>query len=38
MSDILNSILDVKKDEVAAARKYQSYSSLRSEVESDKEA
>ncbi|CAN5874895.1 indole-3-glycerol phosphate synthase TrpC [soil metagenome] len=38
MSDILNKILDVKKDEVAAAKKYQSYSSLRSEVESDREA
>lgn len=38
MSDILNKILAVKQDEVAAARKYQSYSSLRSEVESDQEA
>ena len=38
MSDILNKILDVKKDEVAAAKKYQSTSSLRAEVESNKEA
>lgn len=38
MSDILNKILDVKKDEVAAAKKYQAYSSLRAEVESHKEA
>lgn len=38
MSDILNKILDVKKDEVAAAKKYQSYASLRGEVESDKDA
>ncbi len=38
MSDILNKILDVKKDEIAAAKKYQSYGSLRAEVESDKEA
>ena len=35
MSDILKKILDVKADEVAAARKYRSLESLRSEVESD---
>lgn len=38
MSDILNKILDVKADEVAAAKKYRSLSSLRSEVEADSEA
>ncbi|MFZ6676131.1 indole-3-glycerol phosphate synthase TrpC [Undibacterium sp. Xuan67W] len=38
MSDILNKILAVKVDEVAAAKKVQSYTSLRSEVESDTEA
>ena len=38
MADILNQILDVKKDEVAAARKYQSLISLRDEVESDHDA
>ncbi|MFZ6845518.1 indole-3-glycerol phosphate synthase TrpC [Undibacterium sp. RuTC16W] len=38
MSDILNKILAVKVDEVAAAKKVQSYASLRSEVESDTEA
>jgi len=38
MSDILNKILDVKADEVSAARKYQSFASLRAEVESNKEA
>jgi indole-3-glycerol phosphate synthase len=38
MSDILNNILAVKKDEIAAAKKYQSLISLRDEVESDKEA
>jgi indole-3-glycerol phosphate synthase len=38
MSDILNKILDVKKDEVAKAKKYQSLSSLRDEVETNKEA
>ncbi|MET3119735.1 indole-3-glycerol phosphate synthase [Undibacterium sp. GrIS 1.8] len=38
MSDILNKILAVKVDEVAAAKKYQSYASLRNEVESDTEA
>ncbi|MGB9992418.1 indole-3-glycerol phosphate synthase TrpC [Pseudoduganella rhizocola] len=37
MSDILNKILAVKADEVAAAKKYRSLSSLRSEVEGDKE-
>lgn len=38
MSDILNKILDVKADEVAAAKKFRSLASLRDEVESDKEA
>ena len=38
MADILNQILDVKKDEVAAARKYQSLISLRDEVESEHDA
>ncbi|MDP3842650.1 MAG: indole-3-glycerol phosphate synthase TrpC [Oxalobacteraceae bacterium] len=35
MSDILNKILAVKADEVAAAKKYRALSSLRREVESD---
>jgi indole-3-glycerol phosphate synthase len=35
MSDILNKILDVKADEVAAAKKYRDFASLRREVESD---
>jgi indole-3-glycerol phosphate synthase len=38
MSDILNKILDVKADEVAAAKKYRSLNSLRDEVENDKAA
>ena len=38
MSDILNTILAVKADEVSAAKKFQSLNSLRSEVEADKEA
>jgi len=38
MSDILNKILDVKADEVAAAKKHQDCASLRREVESDAEA
>ena len=38
MSDILNKILAVKADEVAAARKVRDLASLRSEVESDREA
>jgi indole-3-glycerol phosphate synthase len=38
MSDILNKILDVKADEVAAAKKTRSLASLRDEVENDKEA
>lgn len=38
MSDILNKILAVKADEVAAARKYRDLASLRREVESDKDA
>jgi len=37
MSDILNKILAVKADEVAAARKHRSLQSLRDEVEGDKE-
>jgi indole-3-glycerol phosphate synthase len=37
MSDILNKILDVKADEVAAARKHRSLASLRADVESDGE-
>ena len=35
MSDILNKILAVKADEVAAAKKYRSLASLRHEVEAD---
>lgn len=38
MSDILKKILDVKVDEVAQAKKQQSYASLRSDVESNQEA
>jgi indole-3-glycerol phosphate synthase len=38
MSDILNKILDVKADEVAAAKKYRDLASLRREVESDTES
>jgi indole-3-glycerol phosphate synthase len=38
MSDILNKILDVKADEVATAKKYRDFSSLRREVENDQEA
>lgn len=38
MSDILNKILSVKADEVAAAKKYRDFASLRREVESDGEA
>ncbi|HEY8026630.1 MAG TPA: indole-3-glycerol phosphate synthase TrpC [Burkholderiaceae bacterium] len=38
MSDILNKILDVKADEVAAAKKYRDLPSLRREVESNDEA
>ena len=38
MSDILNKILAVKADEVAAAKKSRSLESLRSEVENDREA
>jgi indole-3-glycerol phosphate synthase len=38
MSDILNKILDVKADEVAAAKKYRDFASLRRDVESDSEA
>jgi len=37
MSDILNKILAVKADEVAAAKKHRSLQSLRAEVEGDKE-
>ena len=38
MSDILRKILDVKADEVAAAKKHRALSSLRREVEGDVEA
>jgi indole-3-glycerol phosphate synthase len=38
MSDILNKILAVKADEVAAAKKYRDLASLRREVEADAEA
>ena len=38
MSDILKKILDVKVDEVAAAKKYRDFASLRREVESDNES
>jgi indole-3-glycerol phosphate synthase len=38
MSDILKKILDVKADEVAAAKKYRNLASLRREVEADSEA
>jgi len=38
MSDILNKILEVKADEVAAAKKVRSLASLRDEIENDKEA
>ncbi len=38
MSDILNKILAVKADEVAAAKKQQDFASLRRDVESDAEA
>ncbi|NYE64152.1 indole-3-glycerol phosphate synthase [Duganella sp. 1224] len=37
MSDILNKILAVKADEVAAAKKYRGFASLRDEVESNTE-
>jgi indole-3-glycerol phosphate synthase len=38
MSDILNKILEVKVEEVARDKKVQSYTSLRADVESNKEA
>jgi indole-3-glycerol phosphate synthase len=38
MSDILKKILDVKADEIAAAKKYRDFASLRREVESNIEA
>jgi indole-3-glycerol phosphate synthase len=38
MADILNKILEVKADEIAAAKKYRDLASLRREVESDTEA
>lgn len=38
MSNILNKILAVKTEEVAAAKKYRSLSSLRNEIESDNES
>jgi indole-3-glycerol phosphate synthase len=37
MSDILNKILAVKADEVAAAKKYRDFASLRRDVETDRE-
>jgi indole-3-glycerol phosphate synthase len=37
MSDILNKILDVKAEEIRAAKKYQALTSLRSEVEGNAE-
>lgn len=37
MSDILKKILEVKADEVAAAKKYRDFASLRREVETDNE-
>jgi indole-3-glycerol phosphate synthase len=38
MSDILNKILDVKRDEINAAKRYQDFASLRREVESNQQA
>ena len=38
MSDILKKILDVKADEIAAAKKSQDLVSLRRDVESNKQA
>ena len=38
MSDILKKILDVKVDEVAAAKKHQDLKSLRRDVESNQQA
>jgi indole-3-glycerol phosphate synthase len=38
MSDILRKILNVKADEISAAKKYRDFASLRREVESDSEA
>jgi indole-3-glycerol phosphate synthase len=38
MSDILNKILAVKADEIAAAKKYRGFASLRHDVESNQEA
>jgi indole-3-glycerol phosphate synthase len=38
MSDILNKILAVKADEVAAAKQSRSMASLRSEIENDRSA
>src|SRR3569832_2891614 len=38
MSDILNKILDVKSDEIAAAKKHRDLASLRREVEQNAEA
>lgn len=38
MSDILRKILDVKADEISAAKKYRDFASLRREVEIDTEA
>ena len=38
MSDILNKILDIKADEISAAKRYRDLASLRREVESDAQA
>lgn len=38
MSDVLNKILDVKAEEIAAAKKHRDLASLRREVEADSEA
>jgi indole-3-glycerol phosphate synthase len=38
MSDVLNKILDVKADEIAAAKKYRDLASLRREVETNRDA
>jgi indole-3-glycerol phosphate synthase len=38
MSDILNKILDVKRDEITAAKRHQDFASLRREVETNQQA
>jgi indole-3-glycerol phosphate synthase len=38
MSDILNQILDVKRDEITAAKRHQDFASLRREVETNQQA